>query len=816
MRIPGVRSCVAVVLSLAAVVLMLADTELCRADVIYFKDGFILHGRIGQQGETITDKLTKEQFWAPKGFFVIDDHARRIFFSRQQVQDVDHRFLNEGADVITLQHPIRRQFGFGMSPIVKIDGITPWEVKGEGSAEAYFERDFSHQTDKGPLRIRQRLLALTPYFMSTYAVKYYWNSYYLLSELDPETVRPLLLKHPGLVDKTGKLNAVNRFRIYRFLVQANWYDAADRELDQIAQDLPDQKEKVDLAREGLQRLRAQQLLTEIERAHKAGRHRWAQDQVAGFPRQKAEERWLIRLRALQTQYETANENLTLARRFLKDLPALQTGADTDPLFAQAATTILGELNLDNVQRLEAFISLARLAERDREAKRKPLQTPAQLLALAITGWLQGNGSAETSVDMAVRLWRARQLVLDYSRTPADLERQKLLETYQREKGLAFDEFAQMIALLPPPEPEAKISAGPMELKTNVPGSKSREITYTVQVPPDYHHGRSYPVLIVLHHAGEKPSDMLERFRDHAMKNGYILAAPEWEQGSGAFYRYSAEEHATVLDTLRDLRRRFQVDSDRVFLAGLGEGGSMAYDVGLAHPDLFAGVLPMSARPRFYAALPYWPNAQYLPFYIVTGDLGYLITKLTPNPNRRLIDQWLPRGYNVLYIEYKGRGLEFFRGEVPYMFDWMSHKKRARAVPELGRNPNTRAFSEEMQTMRPTDNRFYWLSTESINEANLNDVYRWKPMTIPAVMQARIHEANQIHVHTRGLKNLTVWLGPDMMIDFDKPVTIRVNNLAPWTNGNKPLRPSLRTLLEDVYQRGDRQRLFLVEIPFNRL
>jgi hypothetical protein len=155
----------------------------------------------------------------------------------------------------------------------------------------------------------------------------------------------------------------------------------------------------------------------------------------------------------------------------------------------------------------------------------------------------------------------------------------------------------------------------------------------------------------------------------------------------------------------------------------------------------------------------------------------------------------------------------FDGELLYMIDWMNRKKRARAIPELGRNPNAGAFSEEFQTMRQLDNRFYWLSTDEIQDRNTNDPAKWRPLTVPAVMQARIHEGNQITIHTRGLKNVTVWLGSDSLLDFDKPLTIRLNQNVPLT---RTYTPSLKTLLEDFYQRGDRQRLFLIEIPFKIL
>src|SRR5207302_1892575 len=73
-----------------------------------------------------------------------------------------------------------------------------------------------------------------------------------------------------------------------------------------------------------------------------------------------------------------------------------------------------------------------------------------------------------------------------------------------------------------------------------------------------------------------------------------------------------------VQSLWDLKRRYKVDSDRVFLFGCGQGGLMAYDVGLSHPDLFAGVIPMSAGPEFFSRA-YFRNGQALPFYVINGD-----------------------------------------------------------------------------------------------------------------------------------------------------------------------------------------------------
>jgi hypothetical protein len=51
-----------------------------------------------------------------------------------------------------------------------------------------------------------------------------------------------------------------------------------------------------------------------------------------------------------------------------------------------------------------------------------------------------------------------------------------------------------------------------------------------------------------------------------------------------------------------------------------------------------------------------------------------------------------------------------------------------------------------------------------------------------------------------------------MIDFDKPVTVTANLQARVSN--QRIKPSAEVMLEDLYQRGDRQQLFLAKITLN--
>jgi pimeloyl-ACP methyl ester carboxylesterase len=793
-------------LLLAGAVVALAPLDLARADLVYLPDGFTLQGKVKRESTSITDPSGQIIVLAKlNGFYLVDDGARRVVFSGSQVQDVDDRYSYDMTNRVLLQRYYPRPFRPLTYPLVRIYDVTPWTDRGE--RELTFDTTIQNQLHR--ITTGQRLTELTPYYVRVDALKYNWVSFYLTRELGPEAVRKLLAQHPDLKEKGDKTDAIKRWQLFRFLVQAGWYDAAEQELDRIQKDKLDQDEKIAEARANLSKARAQQLFEEIELARKAGRHRWAMRQLDAFPLKGADDRLLTYVRRYKAEYDTALGNLVQAQRLLKVLPPRCAAGPERELFTEALDTIVKELHQDNVGRLDTFLRLAQQAERQQQQGIKPAQGPGELASLAVTGWLLGNSSSEANVSVARRLWETRRFVLELQKTHNEANRQQLLAAYQNQKGSAvpFDELAQLIRFLPPPEPEEKLGTTPVELRTGSPEGKGERQTYLVQLPPEYTHTRPYPVLFVLHQAGQKPSDMLQLWSDLAARHGYILVAPSWGDSLGSEgYSFAGESHAPVVDVLRDLRRRFQVDSGRVFLFGFGEGGNMAFDVGLSHPDLFAGVVPMAARPRLFAR-KYWCNAQYLPFYVIGGDRE----SQSPEDIRRQFEHWVPHGYPALYVAYRGRGAEWFGGELPTIFDWMDRKKRAEAFPDLGKAGNGGPFGEEFQTMRQTDNRFYWLSTSGLHDRHVNDPARWNALATSAAMQARIGEANAITVNVRGLKQVTVWLGSGM-VDFDKPVYIRVQpyNLVV----NRIIRPDLGTLLEDFYQRGDRQRLFLARLDFN--
>ena len=77
--------------ALAGFTLVLEAGGLARADLIFLKDGFVLQGRVRREGVTEFDQQAKEPIFIPKGFFLLDDGPRYIYFSPTQARIVEKK-----------------------------------------------------------------------------------------------------------------------------------------------------------------------------------------------------------------------------------------------------------------------------------------------------------------------------------------------------------------------------------------------------------------------------------------------------------------------------------------------------------------------------------------------------------------------------------------------------------------------------------------------------------------------------------------------------------------------------------------------------
>jgi dienelactone hydrolase len=427
-------------------------------------------------------------------------------------------------------------------------------------------------------------------------------------------------------------------------------------------------------------------------------------------------------------------------------------------------------------------------------------------ALAMSGFVAGYELAAPELKAADVLWKARQYVRDYlSAGDQPVRAERLAQLGELDWGsLAastdmlrrLDILSRMIQLMPPPLHDDATGVEKTRIHRVPEQENDAPTEYAVRLPPEYHPLRSYPAIIVLH-SGDGPNKALDQWEAEAARRGYILIAPEYsEPGKPSEYRYTASEHAAVELALRDARKRYSIDSDRVFAAGQLTGGNMAWDYALAHPDEFAGVVVISGLPARYVP-KYLPHHERLPLFYVLGEYVPASRVLI---YEKYVKPWIVKAWDVTYVEYFRRGLEELPEEITPAYDWMDRHRR---------DPYPKAF--KAYTARTCDTRFFGVVVRDFSPGrttapeaadvlgqNLN----------PAVIEMKSSTlSNQIRVVVSGIKSLDIWLSPKL-IDFKRRVEIRIQD-RPYFKGQIKL--DGEALLEDVRLRGDRQQVYWYRI-----
>lgn len=778
-------------LAFALCVALLACVGSAHAQKIQMKDGRIFEGRFllmtGVSDAPVAPPSADDDQDAPATpILLIDDELRRLYVPRANVASIIDAAPVNLVKVEPWQRPARS--GNAVAVVGPSHGITPFDE--------YGRRTYTMQTRDGLLSVVQGITELTPRYAKVEGLlgpkrAVVWDMRIATSSIPKETLAAILAK------AVPHDNPQDWLTVVRFYLQAERYAEANKELQAIIAAFPEQKDLEAEARQ-IRQMGARRILKEIQLRRDAGQHQLVGKLLENYPTDDVPGDVLQQVREALANYEAEAHGLQIVAEQVRTQYAALATDDVRALVKPIVDEIHKNLNFNNADRLLSFTQLFDDAS----------LTAEQKIALAISGWLLGQGEAFQDFGQAVPLIHVRDVVLEYLREPLAHKRDALLESIRTVEGVTVPRVAALLAQLTPPwaDPQAgSLGYGAFEL--TAPGqTEFGDFRYLVQLPPEYDPYRRYPTLVVLNGAYNTPEQELEFWagvqpRDddgqpikarggQAMRHGYITVAVEWLKPRQYHYEYSLREHEAVLTVLRDACRRFSVDVDRVFISGHGIGGDAAWDSALSHPDLWAGAIPFLAvldREEKFLQF-YWENAEYVPLYFVAGALDG--TKM--HENAQLFDKYLSKRYDTTIAEYHGRGYEAFHDEILNIFDWLSRHKREW--------PNSFAC----RTMRDWDNFFWWIEGSGFPGTVMPG--NWPRRNArPTVVEGRKYNNNRLSARTAA-ERTTVWLRPEL-VDFSKPIRVDVNGKR--VSGDTS--PNLEVLLEDARTRADLKRPFWARV-----
>ena len=287
----------------------------------------------------------------------------------------------------------------------------------------------------------------------------------------------------------------------------------------------------------------------------------------------------------------------------------------------------------------------------------------------------------------------------------------------------------------------------------------------MQLPPEYDPLRHYPTIVTLADAGVSPEQMLDFWAGpadkekggerlgQATRHGYIVIAVDWQQPHQFTYDYSAREHHAVLGALRDACRRFSIDTDRVFLTGHGIGGDAAWDIALAHPDLWAGVIPIVAvADRYRRPLR---GERRVRAVVRRRPASSTATRCRRNAARARslleAEHATSRSSNTWAAATSRSATRFSGCSTGWAAGGATMPKEIECV-----------------SMRPWDNFFWWLEVEGLPEKSMVPPGNWPP---PQTRPAGSIRGQAAGKRTRSpskvqAEKATVWLSPEL-VDFNE-------------------------------------------------
>jgi len=166
--------------------------------------------------------------------------------------------------------------------------------------------------------------------------------------------------------------------------------------------------------------------------------------------------------------------------------------------------------------------------------------------------------------------------------------------------------------------------------------------YQIYVPTTYNASTSSPLIVLLHGLGSNPGGVIryQGMTDFAEERGYIVVAPMgynsrgWYGSRGTGRASNRGDAANDPDNLGELSEMdvmnvleltleaYNIDRDRVYLAGHSMGGGGTWHIGIKYPDIWAGLGPVAP------AINMSPDAlsaiTHIPVIVIQGDEDRLV------------------------------------------------------------------------------------------------------------------------------------------------------------------------------------------------
>ena len=295
--------------------------------------------------------------------------------------------------------------------------------------------------------------------------------------------------------------------------------------------------------------------------------------------------------------------------------------------------------------------------------------------------------------------------------------------------------------------------------------------YAIYIPENFDESKEYPLVVFLHGAfsnhrlglrrafgeGNKqgpefgtpgfvpPETDLEvtRFYPKLKPVDYIVAAP-FARGTAGYQGIPEQD---IFDMLADIKSKFSIDEDRMYLTGLSMGGGGTLWVGLTRPDLWAAIAPVCpAPPEETNNLA--GNALNVPVHLFVGDRDGLMA--TANA---WDEKFKANNVDVEYIIYPGIAHNSWEYAYKdgFIFEWFSQFRRDMFPAQV-----------TFTTSRFKYNKAYWVKFDNLTPG------------VETSIDAKFTGKNSLDITTSNLLAFTLNLEGHPQFDAKSKISVTID------------------------------------------
>jgi len=369
---------------------------------------------------------------------------------------------------------------------------------------------------------------------------------------------------------------------------------------------------------------------------------------------------------------------------------------------------------------------------------------------------------------------------------------------------SFDELYRLLARAPSKSQDVPTGL----IKTFRKDEQNRKFYYALDIPDNYDAQKPYPVVIYLHGlASRKKANRNQTvWQNHEQleNDEFIQVFPTaWDKAKW----WTEIQSDNLKDIITQVKASYHIDTNKVFLVGISDGGTGCYYMAATSPSQIAGVASVIGFPgvlkdnRARSSENVYPinmRAIKIKSFNTKNDSLYRLDQV-----KEYIDSFRDIGVDIELIAYPdgGHDLKAFTRSLPQITEFISTTSRDNYPDKI-----TWQYEDKSSL-----NRVNWLVIHELKPRQRKQ----GPGSLPGMNRTDKHsglielvkQENTIIIKNYGVKSFTLLLSPDHF-DFDQDITFIENDKVIHSgriNSNK------KTLLDYAVKDFDPNRLYAAEI-----